>query len=587
MSDEIPLEQTIVELKGKHNLSDGSISLLSDKGFEQKDFQKILEYLNLPDESFVERRGKKSQIDRILDAGDSPEITTGRYSRYVAGFNDISSEQALVRGRMEFAVEYVISLADLLGQNDQYSRLVERPFTNEEKGKLRTIYTNYRIKDYLIVKLLEDRTDHDIVSPNTWVTLYAQILGLDEGMMRRLTHFSRTSDDVNDNANGEICMHAMGKWCSSISKLLGEFEKRSADYVELTCVAETHGQKAQLTTMGHIFANLSEQIKRHANPLLNEEKFVVDGKIGGAIGTDVDMKAACPDIDPQTMYRRIVEDVFGLKYVNLGNDQASGSPGMARMLDAMSNVNLIVQKTANDVWHYAQRGILAKRPKKGESGSSAMPQKANPYLAEGAEALITIVNGEFNIMKSILATYRGQGDLRRSITSREAFHPIMLSIIAIERMISELNRYEPDIIVIEEEVCANGPKIISSAINSKLRREGLSDAYDRIKNMVMKPYVTPVEVELYIRSKSKEGVIEEEAAEKIIYWLHSVMDSSEIISSLYKSSDIKEQLRLMGKLRTANRSEVRKELLGTAIQDTYEMIENSKRTRELLQRYVN
>lgn len=576
----------IEELKGKHNLSDGSISLLYDKGFEEKDFKKLIEYLNLPDETFAERREKRSDLDKVLDAGDSPEITTGRYSKYTAAFNDISSEQALVKGRMEFAVEYVISLADMLGGNPSYKKLLERPFSDEEKTKLREIYVNYRTKDYLIAKLLENRTDHDVVSPNTWVTIYAQMLGLDEKVMRKIVHFSRTSDDVNDNVIGELYMDAIGKWCSSISKLLGELEKRASDYVEWTCAAETHGQKAQLTTVGNIFANFPEKIKKNANPLLNEKKFVVDGKIGGAIGTDVDMKAACPDINPQPIYKHLVEDVFGLQYVNLGNDQASGSPGLAEISDAICNINLIVEKTANDIWHYAQRGIFVKKTKKGESGSSALPQKANPFLAEGAEALIPIINDEFNIIKSILATYRGQGDLRRSITLREIFHPIMLSIIASERVVSELNRYEPSIIGIEEEIYRNGPKIISSAINNKLRSEGLPDAYDRIKDIVMKPYVTSQEIESYILNKSIEGVIEDGVAKKIVSWLHSVMDSGGILEGLYRSSDREKQLELIEELKNFNKNEVRKELLGSAIKDTYEMVENLRETRGLLQRYV-
>ncbi len=586
MSNETSLETLFDELKEKHALSDGSISLLCDKGFEKKDFERLLEYLNLPDQAFVERGKIKSRIEELIDAGDSSEITTGRYRRYVSEFNEISSEQALVRGRIKFTVEYDIALADLLGQYPEYKKLVKRPFNAEEKTRLRSMYTGFRIKDYLIAKLIEDKTDHDIVAANTWATILAQMLGLDEEMMRGITHFARTSDDVNDNVTGELYMCAIGKWCSSISKLLSELEKRAIEYSELTCMAETHGQKAQLTTVGHIFANLAEQGKRHAEPLLNEKKFVLDGKMGGAIGTDVDMKAACPNIDPQPMYKHIVEDLFGLEYVELGNDQASGSPGLAKVLDAMSNVNLVVQKASNDVWHYAQRGLLAKKTKKGESGSSIMAQKANPYLAEGAEASEPIANTVFNMIKSILVTYRGQGDLRRSITLREGFHPIMLSIIGIERLISELNRYEPNIIRIEEEIYRDGPKIISSSINSRLRVEGVSDAYDRIKDIVMKPYVAPDEIESYIMNEVKNGAIGEKTARKIMSWLYSVMDLDGNMDRLYKSSNEQEQLELMRKLDDVNKNEVRKELLGTAIPDTYTMVENSKKTREMLQRYV-
>ncbi|MEM5791163.1 MAG: hypothetical protein QXP77_03925, partial [Candidatus Aenigmatarchaeota archaeon] len=141
----LQLEELEKELQEKHNFSKGSISFLLDKGFAKEDFQKLYEILNLPDQTFAERRNIKSEIEKMIEEGDSEEITTGRYNRYVKTFKNISSEQALVRERMKFVVEYVISLANLLSNYSEYNHLVKNPFSEEEKTKLRSIYKNFRI----------------------------------------------------------------------------------------------------------------------------------------------------------------------------------------------------------------------------------------------------------------------------------------------------------------------------------------------------------------------------------------------------------------------------------------------------------
>jgi adenylosuccinate lyase len=586
MSDEVPLERLIEKLREEYNFSDGSISLLLDKGFEQKEFRRLCEALNLPDETFEERREKKSWMEKTIDMGDSEEITTGRYNRYVRDFKDISSEQALVKGRMKFAVEYVISLAKLLAEHPEHGNLVKNPFSGEEEEKLRSIYKNFRTKDFVIAKIIEDKTNHDIVAANTWANIRAQQLGLDDNLMRGIIHFARTSADVNTNVTGELYSYAIGQWTESIIDLLSELKKRAVEYGRITCVAETHGQDAQLTTLGHIYANLAEQIALHAKPLLMDEKLRLDGKIGGAIGTDVDMSVAFPNIDPTPMYKHIVEDLFDLKYVELGNDQDCSNAALSQALDTMVNVGLVIEKTASDTWLYASRGVIGKITSKGESGSSAMPQKANPYLAEGAEALTNIFTSMINPIKRMLVAYHEQGDLRRSITTREGFHPVMLSIISIGRLIDEIKKYKPSIIAIEEEVYKAGPKIISSAIQNFLRKQGIPDAYDRIKNIVMKDYVKPEQIKSYIHEMVESGKINNDVAGEIESMLYSVMDVEGNMRRLEESSCSEEQNELIERLKSANGNAARMELVGGAVTNTYRMVERIGGTIELLSRYA-
>jgi len=78
------LEQLTQALKAGHAFSDKSIAFLQDKGLEEPDFERLVEALfYLREKTFAERRKNQSWMEKMLDRGDSEEITTGRYNRYV------------------------------------------------------------------------------------------------------------------------------------------------------------------------------------------------------------------------------------------------------------------------------------------------------------------------------------------------------------------------------------------------------------------------------------------------------------------------------------------------------------------------
>lgn len=582
--EKLTLEEITHRLIDTHGFTQGSISILKDKGFKKtEDLLRFLENLEAQEETFEGRRKKKSWREIMLDRGDSEEITTGRYNRYVREFKNISSEQVLVQGRTKFAVEYVIALADEVAEPG--SAFIQRPFTEEEKAKLRSIYEDFTTQDYVAMKLIEGKTKHDIVATNAWVTIRAQQLGLDDSLMRSAIHFARTSADVNTNVLGELYTRALGQWTKSLAELIETLHVKATQNARTTCVAETHGQPAQLTTLGHIYANLAEQIKRHAKPLLQTDRFRLNGKIAGAIGTEVDMKAAFPDLDTEKMYRHLVEDVFGLEFVELGNDQDCTNDAMSTMLDTMVNVGLVIQKAATDTWIYASRHILAKQTDEEESGSSAMPQKANPFLAEGCEALNEIISGMVTPIKKLIVAYREQGDLRRSITKREGYHPIMLSIIAMQRLIIELNKYEQHPVSLEAEVCRFGPQIASSAVQTYLRKEGVEDAYDKIKHLVMRPFIKPDEITNYIDGLVEERTINPEVGNRVKTMLHSVMDVKGNLTKLAESSGETQERAIRALEKRNTDLEARSVLLGDAYNNSHRMIANASETIEALRRY--
>jgi len=592
MSAQQTIEGVISDLKTKHNFTDGSISLLKDKRLKLEHYQDLLFALNQPDESFAKWRESKSKWEQALDEGDSLEVTTGRNHRNVKSFHDISSEQALVKARMDFGTEYLIGLTDLVSEYPVYSKFVPRAFTDQEKDTLRSISKNFTTKDYYIARyVLEAVTNHDVVAANTWLTIQAMRKGMDDTLMRSAIHFARTSADVNTNMISMLFSRGVGEFLDSVGALVTDLSKYSVEYADWTGVGRTHGQKAQIGSVGAMFyGNIAEQIREHSEPFLQKDTFRFDGKIAGAIGTDVDFVSALPQIPRERvdeMYRHIVEDIYGLRYIRYGNDQDCTNAEFSRALDSLSNTSLVLQKLANDLWTNASRGLLMKELKEGESGSSIMGQKINPFDAEAAEALAAIARGEFNPIKENVVAYRGQGDLRRSQTMREAFHPVMLLKTSADRLRREINAYKPNVIALEAEVYSCGPAVISSAIQNMLRTAGMPDAYDVIKDVVTKPFITPREMRMQILDKMK-GAGYDYQGYQVARWLDSVMDVHGFMDQLSKVDSSKWTLPgvgLIDQIRAYNSNPERKELVGEGINYANVQAERGLDTARMLRRY--
>ncbi len=602
------IEGYVDDLKQEYDFADSSITLLKDKGFgsgdtkEQKimPWKRLVEAMELPDQTFKERRENRSWLEKMLDEGDSADITTGRYRKETGEFEDISSEQALVKGRFECGIEYIIELADLISKHEEHKGFIPREFNKEEKDILRSIYQDFRTKDYLAMKIIEGKTKHDIVATNTWMTIRAQQLASEKGLedtllndsdlFRKIVHFARTSADVNTNVFSVLYTKALGKWSEALIDLVGLLEEKGLAYNNITCVAKTHGQDAQLTTLGHIFMNFAEQITQHAELLLQKEPFRLEGKMTGAIGTHVDWYAAFPNINPKLMHRKIVEKHFGLKNIELGVDQDYTNKSFCNMLDCFANIQNEILKTAGDFWLYASDGYFIKKTKKGESGSSAMPQKTNPFLAEGCEALMEISSSMHAPIKKLVTAYRHQGDLRRSITKREAFHPIMLSIIGIRRLYKEIKNYEPNVFNIEKHIYESAGKISASALQNILRAEGVGDAYDRIKDVTMTPYVDPKSISQYIGMMRYDKIISKDKAEKIKESIFSIIDTENnmgMIRDAEQNSVYEKWIQpfIANMIKKNSDIESRRGLLGTAFEQTKDMRRDTYRARQMLKRY--
>ena len=117
------------------------------------------------------------------------------------------------------------------------------------------------------------------------------------------------------------------------------------------------------------------------------------------------------------------------------------------------------------------------RKKKGEKGSSIMPNKSNPWRMEGAVEMLTEVRTNLFAYATQLQSYPHEGNMGRSYLMRNIGTVFMPLFTGLQRVAKELGQYHPNSSKI------NGffneyPGMSGSAIQTVLKREGIEgDAY--------------------------------------------------------------------------------------------------------------
>ena len=120
--------------------------------------------------------------------------------------------------------------------------------------------------------------------------------------------------------------------------------------------------------------------------------------------------------------------------------------------------------------------------KKGEIGSSAMPHKVNPIDFENAEGNLGIANALLIHLAEKLPVSRLQRDLTDSTVLRNLGVPFAHMLIAFHSIEKGLSKLLINKDKIAHDLNQNWA-IVAEAIQTILRREGIEDAYEQLKEL--------------------------------------------------------------------------------------------------------
>ena len=225
---------------------------------------------------------------------------------------------------------------------------------------------------------LEARLHHD-----TAAFVDAVTEGL--GETGRWFHYGLTSSDVIDTALGLQVQEAGGLLLDGIERALAAVAARAEEHKLTLCIGRTHGVHAEPTTFGLKLAVWAFELDRARARITRALGGMRVGKLSGAVG----QYAA---IDPEV--ERIACERLGLEPAPAAT-QIVQRDRHAELLAALAVCASSLDKFALEIRHLARTEVReVEEPfARGQKGSSAMPHKRNPVVAERICGLARVVRG--------------------------------------------------------------------------------------------------------------------------------------------------------------------------------------------------
>lgn len=391
----------------------------------------------------------------------------GRYRDKVEDLAPFASEMALIKTRVEVEAKYLVGLSE--------AGLV-RPLSDGEREALVTLGPSMTVGQAQRVKEIEQTTRHDVKAMERAFREFVGGTSLED--VTEMIHFGLTSEDVNnlsyrlmlDRARREICVPAL-------DGVVDGFVGRARQYKGIPMLARTHGQPAIPTTLGKEMANVAVRLNRQVRKV---ERVQLTGKLNGAVGNFNAHVLAAPDIDWIAFSQRFVRSL-GLE-PNLYTTQINSYDDMIELFQAFQRTNGVLLDIDQDMWRYVSDDWFTQEVKKGEVGSSVMPQKVNPIDFENSEGNVQFANSIWEGMGRKLAVSRLQRDLSDSTTIRNVGVGIGYGLLAYKNTLAGLKRVYPNRELMAARLNENWT-ILSEGVQTVLRRAGEKDPYALVTSL--------------------------------------------------------------------------------------------------------
>jgi adenylosuccinate lyase len=225
---------------------------------------------------------------------------------------------------------------------------------------------------------IEQVTDHDTAA---FVDAVAEQLG-PEG---RWLHYGLTSSDVVDTALALQIQDAGRLVLEGIDRALAAVAARADEHRRTICIGRSHGVHAEPTTFGWKLAGWAFELDRARTRLARALETNRVGQLSGTVGTYAQVE---PEVE------RIACERLGLEPDPLST-QVIARDRHAELLCALALTATSLERFAIEIRHLARTEVREVEEPfgKGMKGSSAMPHKRNPKVAERICGLARVVRG--------------------------------------------------------------------------------------------------------------------------------------------------------------------------------------------------
>jgi adenylosuccinate lyase len=230
--------------------------------------------------------------------------------------------------------------------------------------------------DVARIDAIEREVKHDVIA---FLTHLAEIVG----PQARFVHQGMTSSDVLDTCLNVQLVRAADLLIADVDALMAALKRRAFEHKMTPTIGRSHGIHAEPTTFGLKLAYTYAEFFRAKERLICARTEVATCAISGAVGTFA-------QIDPRV--EEYVARAMGLA-VEPVSTQIIPRDRHAMYFATLGVVASSLERLATEIRHLQRTEVLEAEEffSEGQKGSSAMPHKRNPVLAENVTGLARMV----------------------------------------------------------------------------------------------------------------------------------------------------------------------------------------------------
>lgn len=311
---------------------------------------------------------------------------------------------------------------------------------------------------------LEKETRHDLVA-------FVRNLEENVGAAGRWIHFGVTSYDVIDTATGMMLRDSADVLQGSAGRLRDELNRLEKEYGEVPQIGRTHGVHAEPITFGHKIRSWRSELDRNVERLLVARKEIAVGKASGPVGIH--------GITSPHLERRVCH-LLGLEPDPV-TTQIVNRDRHASFLNVLALLGAGLERIATELRNLQRTEILEVQEgfAAGQTGSSAMPHKRNPWNSETVCGLSRLLRANAHAMLESIATWH-ERDLTNSSLERVIFpDSCQLADFMLNRMTTILKGLQVFPERMHQNLRLMGDLVFSEHLMVELVRAGMgrADAY--------------------------------------------------------------------------------------------------------------
>jgi adenylosuccinate lyase len=322
---------------------------------------------------------------------------------------------------------------------------------------------------------LEERTQHDLAA---FVDAVAEGLGA----AGRWFHYGLTSSDVIDTALALQIREAGELILAEVERALEAVRARAEEHRMTLTIGRTHGVHAEPTTFGLKLAVWAFELDRARQRVARALEGLRVGKLSGAVGT---YSATDPEVE------RLACERLGLEPAP-ASTQVLQRDRHAELLSALAVCAASLEKFALEIRHLARTEVAEVQEPfgKGQKGSSAMPHKRNPVVAERICGLARVVRSGALVGLENVALWH-ERDISHSSAERVV---IPDSFLALDYMLDKFRWLVEGLVVDAQRMRRNldsshglffSQRLLLTLVDAGLTRD---DAYRLVQGLAMRAW---------------------------------------------------------------------------------------------------